>query len=440
MKRILLLVPKGNGPGNNKRWNAQWPDDIERMVERYQWKVCTPGSLVVASLSKAFGYGVDVIDEEFGEIDTSRHYDIVGLYLVTPNANRGYMLADFFRSQGAYVVLGGVHASVCVKEAQQYADSVFVGEAEYTWPQFLKDFEKGKPQRLYIQATGEVDINQSPVPDFDAIPDNARKIIPIQTSRGCPHGCKFCNLRSIYGNAYRNKTTNKISAELEAALKINPNATIYFSDDNFFCKAKQSNTLLEEISSIRFKWYTNTDISLGDDEKLIKLAYKGGCRQVLIGFESVSKSNLFQIDENNFKSKHLDRYEELIEKIQSNGIGIIGSFIVGLPDDDHDSFQRLLDFIRKNNLYGASLTVCTPYPGTKLFNELHQSKKIETYNWDNYTIFQPIIQTNQLTLNEFNTLYINLIKEINSEQNIINKMNYFKNQLKNIRLRENSGN
>ena len=198
MKRLLLLVPKCVGPSLNKKWNAFWPDDIEKMVTQNMWRLITPGVLVLAKFAENTGvFEVRLIDEEFQKLDLTQKYDLVAMYTVTPNAKRAYALATYYKTQGSYVVLGGVHTTVCPEESSEYADTIFIGESEYTWPTFLKDFQLNTAKRIYSQSPGEVDLSYSPIPSFHLLPENARKLIPIQTARGCPHGCKVCNLRSL---------------------------------------------------------------------------------------------------------------------------------------------------------------------------------------------------------------------------------------------------
>ena len=432
MKRLLLLVPKCDGPSKNKKWNGYWPDNVEDLVSQNMWRLVTPGLLVLAKLAEDAGlYNVQLVDEEFQQLDDSEKYDLVAMYTVTPNAKRAYELAEYYKKKGTYVVLGGVHTTVCPDEACRYADTILIGEAEYIWPEFLKDFQTNTAKKIYSQALGEVDINCSPIPSFHLLPKSARKLIPIQTARGCPHGCKFCNLRSLYGKQYRAKKIENIEKEIIVAKQVNPHAVIYFTDDNLFCDKTHADALMRKIKDYNLRWYANTDISFGSDMELIKAAYKCGCRQVLIGLESVNSANLKGLDETSFKSRNFKRYKELIENIHSCGIGVIGSFILGLDEDDEDVFDKTIEFILDTKLYGASVTVNTPYPGTLNFQAMSDENRILTYDWNCYTIFNPVIIPKKMTVDELNEGYLRVLKTINSPENLKKKMNYFKNKMRN---------
>jgi len=432
LKRLLLLVPKCGGPSKNKKWNEYWSDDIQNLVTKNIWRLVAPGVLLLAKLAENTRiYDVQLVDEEFQQIGLTQKYDLVAMYTVTPNVKRAYELAEYYKKQGAYVVLGGVHTTVCPDESINHADTILIGEVEYTWPVFLKDFQRNETKKIYSQPLGEVDINHSPVPSFHLLPENARKLIPIQTARGCPHGCKFCNLRSLYGKPYRTKKIENIEKEIEAVKQINPRAVIYFTDDNLFCNRTHAEALLQKVSEYNLTWYANTDISFGSDTKFIKIAYKCGCRQVLIGLESVNPANLKGLDENSFKSWNFSRYKELIKNIQSCGIGVIGSFILGLDEDDENVFEKTIDFILDTKLYGASITLNTPYPGTVSFDMMRDESRILTYDWNQYTIFNPVIIPKKMTVEQLNEGYLRVFRTINSPENIKDKMNYFKNVMRN---------
>ena len=432
MKRLLLLVPKCSGPSPNKRWNESWPDDIENIVTQNMWRIVTPGVLVLAKLAEYTGmYDVQLVDEEFGQLDLKQKYDLVAMYTVTPNIKRAYELTEYYKKQGTHVALGGVHASVCPDEAGEHADTILIGEGEYIWSVFLKDFQTNKAKKIYSQPLGLVDINCSPLPSFHLLPENARKLIPIQTARGCPHGCRFCNLRSLYGKYYRTKKIERIEKEIDELLNINSHAVIYFTDDNLFCNRIHAERLMKKLSDYNLSWYAHADISFGSDTSFIKMAYKSGCRQILVGLESVNSDNLKGLDEKNFKCRNFSYYKEWIENIQSYGIGVIGSFILGLDEDDEDIFDETINFILDTKLYGASVTVNTPYPGTISFEEMRTANRILTYDWNCYTIFNPVIIPKRMTVEKLNEGYLKVIKTINSLENNKNKLNYFIEKIRN---------
>lgn len=431
MIRILLLVPKGNGPAPNKKWNQDWPPEIEEAVSRNLWKTATLGPLVLGAIAIKKNCEVDFVEEEYEPVDTTVHYDIAAMYTVTPNINKCYAWCEFYKLKGTHTVLGGVHASVCSEEAADYADTLLVGEAENIWCNFLDDYIAGKAKKLYLQPLGKIDVTKSPVPAYALLPQKLRKIVPLQTARGCPHGCKFCNLRSLYGKGYRPKAVDQIEGEIKEILSLNPNAVVYITDDNFFSNSYRATQLMKILKAHKINWYAHMDISFGANKETIKLASQCGCKQILVGFESIEADNLKNIDENDFKFRQFENYATMIASIQNYGIGVIGSFIVGLEHDTADTFRKTAEFIKKTKLYGASITVNTPYPGTEFFEEMKKEERILTLNWDMYTIFQPVIKPRNMTLVQFDAEYRQLLLTINSPEAVAEKIDYFKKIIKN---------
>lgn len=432
MKSILFLVPKMNGPTDNFTYNSGWTKDINHTINHNRWKVITPSVLLLSSIAKSEGFEVDIADEEFRQIDVAKKYDIICIYSVTPNAKRSYLFADQYMQSGSWVVIGGVHSFFMPTEARQHCNTLILGEAEHIFRQFLQDYKRGNPRSQYDEKPGFVKLSNSPIPLYNILNKEEQKLVPVQTARGCSHNCKFCNVKGLYGNDFRSKGYIQIIDELSEISKLPYAKKIYITDDNIFSNTKHFSELIKAFNSNYFTWYANADISFANNEKNIQTAYKSGLRQVLIGFESIDKKNLYKLDRGNFKYRYADKYKEYINKIQSNGIGVVGSFIVGQLNDTEDTFKYLEEFIYETRLYGANITMFTPYPGTELFNVMKAENRILTYDWDYYTIFQPIIKINQLSTEKLNTLYIDLLYKINSTEFLESKIQYFKKIFKEL--------
>jgi radical SAM superfamily enzyme YgiQ (UPF0313 family) len=425
MKSILFLVPKMSGISGSGLYNAGWTKEIENAVNRGRWNVITPSVLLLAAIALEEAFEVDIVDEEFREIDQSRVYHIVCIYTVTPNVKRAYRYADKYRKEGTFIAIGGVHSSVMYKEASEHCDTIMIGEGEYTFRQFLTDYRSGTVKKSYVQKQGTVKMKDSPIPLYNYLNTGEQKLIPVQTARGCPHNCNFCNVNSLYGKGFRAKECEQIVNELVEIKKLPAAKKIYITNDNLLSSLEHFNQLTLVLKETAFTWYANTDISFGVQERYIRQAYDSGLRQVLIGFESIIKDNLYQLDTGNFKFRYLRRYKELIENIQSNGVGVVGSFMVGQLHDTEETFKYLEEFIYETKLYGASVTVMTPYPGTKLFYSMKKEDRITTYDWDYYTIFQPVIKADNLSMERVNELYLKLLEKIMSKEYINNKVRYF---------------
>lgn len=430
MRSILFLVPKMVGPREDGHYNTAWSDSIHKFIQQGRWKIITPAVLVLAQIAQEEGYEVTIIDEEYRSVDWEQQYDIVCIYTVTPNAKRAYDYASIYRNRKAWVALGGVHSYFQRSEARLNCDTLMIGEGEYIMRQFLRDYKAGKPKAEYTQETGKVNLEDSPIPLYDYLNPEEQRLLPIQTARGCSHSCNFCNVKGLYGKTFRSKSVRQLEAEFAAIDKLTTRKNIYVTDDNIFSTNEHFLNLCHLFQKHRYTWYANTDISFANDEEKVKLAYKSGLRQVLIGLESVDPSNLYGLDKDNFKYNYLKKYKEYIDLIQSNGIGVVGSFIIGQLHDTKDTFRYLEEFIYETKLYGANITVSTPYPGTPLYFSMKKEERITTFDWNYYTIFQPIIKIDNMTIDELNDEYVKLLNSISSEQFIQNKQQYFKRRIR----------
>ena len=112
-------------------------------------------------------------------------------------------------------------------------------------------------------------------------------LIPVQATRGCPHGCEFCLVSDIYGKKARKKTIPQIRAEILAVKRQLPNRLIGFVDDNLFVDRHFSRELLQTLEQLQVRWVAQTDIAVGADPDLLKRIYRAGCLFLFIGFESL---------------------------------------------------------------------------------------------------------------------------------------------------------
>lgn len=429
MKSILFLIPKMNGI--NGRLNELWTEEIERAVEKGRWNIITPSALLLASIAEQESYEIDIVDEEFRQINKERAFDIVCIYTVTPNAKRAYGYAEQFRKKGVWVVLGGVHSYYMPNEAQNYCDTLLLGEGEIIFRQFLKDFALGRAKRVYFQIPGKGVLDSSPVPMYSCLKPKEQSLVPVQTARGCPHNCSFCNVNGLYGKGFRSKSREQIKKELLEIGKLKWCKTIYITNDNILSTQEHFNDLVEIMEESSLCWYANVDISFGQKKENIIKAKKSGLKQVLIGLESIDGRNLYHLNDTHFKFRYIKKYRDYIARIQESGIGVVGSFIVGQPNDTEDTFRYLEEFIYDTNLYGANVTVFTPYPGTQLYKVMDKQRRIRTYDWDYYTIFEPIIRMDKMSLQKMNECYLSLLKGIQSKEFVSKRIRYFAELYKN---------
>ncbi len=419
----MLAAPAMPGPRGDFVLNRSFEDEEKRLLGS-RWRVATPALFLLAAIAEQEGYEPETADEAFCSLPEGT-YDVISLYTVTPNARRAYALADEYRRRGAHVVIGGVHAKAMPKEAARHADTLMLGEGELIFRRFLRDFARGCPEKCYEQPMGTVNLCASPVPLFSLLSEEERKLIPVQSSRGCSNRCSFCNVRGLYGDVFRKKNAEQLERELQAINGLRGAGRIYITDDNIYSDPAHFHMLADVMRESGFSWYANTDISFAAERENIREARRSGLSQVLIGFEGIRRDLLEQVEPSGLKARFADRYGEMIQRIQDEGIGVTGSFIVGWPDDPPQVFEQLEEFISRTGLFAASITMATPYPGTPLFERMHRSRRLTSYDWNDYTIYQPVIMHDCLSEEELNKKYCLLLSRLSSPEAVRQKIRKF---------------
>ncbi|MCX6238518.1 MAG: radical SAM protein [Bacteroidia bacterium] len=356
---------------------------------------------------------IDLQDQHVEELNLNDNPDLVIIQIYITNAYRAYKIADHYRQQGAYVLLGGVHVTSLPDEASQHADSIFLGPGEETFPQFLKDFKNKHPKKVYISAIRT--LHQIPLIRRDLI-KRSRYLVPnsIVVTRGCPHHCNFCYKDAFFkgGKAFYTQVVDDALAEIDRL----PGRHLYFLDDHLLGNEKFASELFEGMKGMNrvFQGAATVNSILQGD--LIEKAAEAGLRSLFVGFETFSPANLKQSN----KSQNLEKdYIKAVNRLHSLGIMINGSFVFGLDDDDNDVFKRTVDWGVKNSITTSTYHVLTPYPGTKLFKDMESQGRILTHNWDLYDTRNVVYQTTKLTADELKNGYNWAYKEFYSWTNII---------------------
>ena len=223
-------------------------------------------------------------------------------------------------------------------------------------------------------------------------------MFPVQTTRGCPHDCDFCSAPKLFGSVYRHKTVDQVINEVMAVKKatIYDKPFVFFSDDNMFANKKFSKTLLKELIPLNIHYWTQCDITVGSDEKLLELMRESGCKFIVIGFENLLEENLGEVSA--WKRRQLANYADNIKRIRSYGIEILGTFIIGMDHDTENYFSKMRDFIVENDLWFFP-HILTPYEGTKLRKRLEKEDRLLDKDWSHYDnasiTFKPKMMTEE---------------------------------------------
>ncbi|MEO9803411.1 MAG: radical SAM protein [Reichenbachiella sp.] len=355
---------------------------------------------------------VEIVDQHVEKLQLGDEPDLVVLQVYITNAYRAYQIADHYKSKGVYVVLGGLHVTSLPEEARPHGDSIFLGPGEETFPEFLKDFRGGTPRRTYFSSKRSLE--KIPPVRRDLIKRN-RYLVPnsIVVTRGCPHHCDFCYKDAFFqgGKSFYTQLVDDALAEIDRL----PGSHLYFLDDHLLGNAKFATELFAGLEGMDrvFQGAATVDSILRGN--LIEKAAKAGLRSIFVGFETFSPENLRQ---SNKKQNLLKNYEEAVSRLHSLGIMINGSFVFGLDDDGPDVFKRTVDWGVKNGITTSTYHILTPYPGTKLYENMKQENRLVSHNWDLYDTRHVVFKTKKLTASELEEGYHWAYKEFYSWANI----------------------
>jgi radical SAM superfamily enzyme YgiQ (UPF0313 family) len=342
-------------------------------------------------------FKVTLTDEYVQDIDFDEPCDLVGITSLTAQAPRAYEIADEFRARGVKVILGGIHSTACPEEAKKHADAVVLGEAETIWRKLLEDFQEGKLTPFY-KAVMLPDLKGFSLPRFslldlskyETFAYSKKPLIPIQTSRGCPHGCDFCSVTAFFGRGVRYRPIEEVITEVKSQ-----NADYYFFvDDNIAVDYERAKALFEALVPLRIKWFGQFDATIHRREDLVKLAAKSGCFVAFIGLESLSVESLKGVGKS---FSPVSEYGKIVKMFRNAGVLMYASFIFGFDEDDETVFERTVDFLESNRVPVAAFAALTPLPGTMLFRRLEAEQRIIEDNWSKFDLINVVICPKQMS-------------------------------------------
>jgi radical SAM superfamily enzyme YgiQ (UPF0313 family) len=326
------------------------------------------------------------VDEAVEPIDFNAQVDLVGITFHTPSAPHAYDLAARFRRRGITVALGGPHVTLMPDEAQEHADVIFIGEAEFHWPRFLADFEAGHYDGRYCCLEPPA-LEQCPMSRQDLFHRRHHTVGVLFATRGCVHRCDFCTLAVLYQRRLRKRPVNAVAQEY-ASFR---GKVVILWDDNIAGDLEYAKALFRALAPYRKWWSSQASIHAAKDDEFLDLAARSGCKQLFIGLESVSQASVNEVSK---AFNRVDEYAQAIERIHSHGIAVQTGIIFGFDHDTEAVFEETLDFLEESGVQNATFNILTPFPGTRLHERLEAEGRILTRDWSRYNgradvVFRP---------------------------------------------------
>ncbi len=347
--------------------------------------------------------------------DLPLHFDAVALSTLSGTAKEAFRLAERFREFGMPTILGGLHATLAPEECIKHVDCLIIGEGEPVWPEVVRDLQKGKLQAVYdARARGPFDFRQAPTPRFDLLNPDRYPRFTVQSQRGCPYACEFCAASMRLSPKFRTKPVEKVLHEIRTLKELYRRPFIEFADDNTFADKRHGRALMRGLAGEGIRWFTETDVSVADDEDLLKMMRDAGCYQVLIGLESPNFDSLDKVElKSNWKARRTDKYLQAVETIQKHGITVNGCFVMGLDGDGPECFDNVLEFVEKSGLYDVQITYLTPFPGTPLWSRLSEEGRLLSEEaTERCTLFDINLQPDSMSVDELRGGFWNLTRRL----------------------------
>jgi radical SAM superfamily enzyme YgiQ (UPF0313 family) len=325
---------------------------------------------------------VRLVDEAVSPVDLTFEADFVAITGKVSQRKRMIELAAEFRRRGRTVLIGGSFASLNPEEMQPHADILVTGEIEQLAPKLFGDLARGDWDDRYDG--GQADLSSSPLPRWDLYPTHRAVLGALQTTRGCPFNCEFCDVIQYQGRKQRHKSLDQVVAEL-AELYAHGFRDVFIVDDNFTVHRRWARQVLDALTQwnhehvadpVRF--LTQASLDIARDADLLARCRAAGLRTLFIGVETVNEESL---KETGKRQNLLLPMAEAVSRIVENGIAVEAGVIIGFDHDGPDIFKRLFDFFQASPLPFLSIGVLTAPAKTDLHKRLTQEGRIIGEVW-----------------------------------------------------------
>jgi radical SAM superfamily enzyme YgiQ (UPF0313 family) len=351
--------------------------------------VITPRWLYVLAAATGSRWGDPcLVDETLEPLDEStvQPGDVVGIGIHTGNALRGCEIGRAARARGAWVVFGGIHATLFPEEAARLgaAHAVVRGDGDRIWSSVIADCAEGRPQAIYEggRVSGDAFVSAR----WDLLPERSYMWASVQTVRGCPKHCSFCSVWRTDGQEPRQRSVDRVIEEI-VELRRRGFRFIALADDNFYpvtfedlahARRRTDRSRFEELQALREErfalmarlaelpddlvFYTQITMEAAEDPAFLAAMKRARILGALVGVESVTREGLADV----YKGFNLagDELAARLRTFRRHGIHVLGSFIFGLPSDTKQTFDATVTLAKQADLTFAQFVLLTPFPGT----------------------------------------------------------------------------
>lgn len=390
------------------------------------------GLLHIGAVLKKAGHEVhfDLSEDKDAPLPDFSDADVVGITCTTIQFKPGLKIAKAAKEEGKTVVMGGPHPTSSADEVIRsgVVDYVVRAEGEATAVELfegLKHNGKFDPSKVLglswvDRQTGQIvhNPNRPFIQDLDSLPYPLRessdfnfrdfgvrgRVHPtLATTRGCPYGCKFCDVHLLAGRRFRLRSITKVVDEMEYLVTEYGAARIGIMDDIINFDAERLMNFCNEIIRRRLQvvlWVMGrADHLVAHPETAEKMA-EAGAMTMFLGIESPHKRILKAYDKGGKASADIS--DQAVKLLRQNGIESFGGFILGEPTETRKEIEETIKYAKSLNPGIAQFTILTPYPGTETWHELKD--RLITKDWNRYDGMHAVFQSDHLSPEEMERL------------------------------------
>lgn len=394
---------------------------LSNIIRRAQFAI-PPLALMILSSQKVPGVSQTICDLRFEKLPLDQHWDMAGISVQTGAVKPAFELAHALRSRGIKVVLGGPYVTIFPEQCRDHADALVIGEADDIWREVQEDLLRGTLKPEYrVESFPDLSIERTVSKSALDIKSYFTTNV-VQTTRGCPYSCDFCNVHVMNGHKLRHRNIPDVLREVETSLK-EDKRIFFFLDDTINADEQYAEQLFRELEPFRISWVGQATTALGEKSRLLDAFARSGCGALLVGIESLD-------DGSNHAHKKFhnpsNRQVECIKNIRKAGICVYGSFIYGLDEDTLQLPAKLEAFIEETGIDVPGINLLRPIPGTGVFDRLalegrllhsphdHDAFK---FSWGQEMLYKPL----RIPLQEFIPSYTALTKRVFTVQNALKR-------------------
>ncbi|MFX0136746.1 MAG: B12-binding domain-containing radical SAM protein [Candidatus Hodarchaeota archaeon] len=332
-----------------------------------------------------------IIDDFIEPIDFEEPVDLVAITAFTPQAIRAYKIAHEFRLRGIPVVLGGKHPTILPEEASSHADHVIIGEAEYTWIQFLKDFQKGEALPIY-KFPENLDKDIWIIPNRRLI--NKRgynmNVALLQTIKGCCMKCEGCTLPPTEGTSFRFKPLELVKREIDHIRA----KVIYLIDDTLLSGMHDNKYIRDFLYFIkplkkRFIFNSTPQFLMRNMDYISDFVQAGlDTTYLIMGMHSIITPMEVRIKE---YEREIEIYD-FIQVLKSYGVSVFLTIFLGFDHQGPEIFEKVVQFAKNMKVDCCEFTLATPFPGTPFYERLKREGRLLHTDWQRYNCGQVVFR------------------------------------------------